>query len=200
VNIHKLPITRHRRALRAILLSVAFLSVSTVAFAAGGSGGHGIPWGDIVKQTINLSIFVGVLVYFVRKPFSSFLKERSDLMRKSIEDASVARAEAMKKLEEMDARMKLLSEEIAKLNARMESEAAAETQALRDTATAEIGRIRAQAEFSGEQELKKALAELRQEASTLVTEAAETIVRKSLSAQDQERLVKENIDRIERIV
>ena len=194
-------IRRYRLALRAIILSsVVFLFTSTLAFAGADGGGVEIPWGDIVKETVNLTIFLCVLGYFVRKPLSSFLKDRSELMRKSIEDASAARAEAMKKLEAVDARMKLLSEEIAKLNARMESESAAEAQALRDTATAEIGRIRAQAEFSGEQELKKALAELRHEASVLVSEAAETMVRESLSAQDQERLVKENIEKIERIV
>lgn len=193
-------IRRYRHVLRVVLSLVAFLLAAKVAFASAEGGGHGIPWGDIAKQAINLIILVSVLIYFIRKPLSSFLKERSELMRKSIEDASVARAEALKKLEAMDARMALLSEEIAKLNARMESESNAEAQALRDTATTEIGRIRAQAELSGEQELKKALAELRQEASSLVSETAETIIRDSLSAQDQERLVKENIEKIERIV
>jgi len=82
----------------------------------------------------------------------------------------------------------------------MESESAADARVLRDMATVEIGRIRAQAEFSGEQELRKALIELRQEASVLVSEAAEAMIRSSLSAQDQERLVRENIEKIERIV
>ena len=202
MNTLRSSIRRHRHTLRVIIFSsIAFLFTSTVAFAsAGGDGHHGIPWGDILKQTINLSIFVGVLVYFVHKPLSSLLKERSELMRKSIDDAAAARAEAMKKLEAMDARMARLSDEIAKLNAQMESESAADARALCDTATAEIGRIRAQAEFSGEQELRKALIELRQEASVLVSEAAEAMIRSSLSAQDQERLVNENIEKIERIV
>ncbi|MCL1926006.1 MAG: ATP synthase F0 subunit B [Syntrophorhabdaceae bacterium] len=196
----RLSIRRYRRALLVVLLSVVFLFAAKVTFASPEGGSHGIPWRDIAKQAINLAILIGVLIYFIRKPLSSFMKERSELMRKSIEDASVARAEAMKKLEAMDARMARLSEEIAKLNERAESESAAEAQVLRDTATTEIGRIRAQAELSGEQELKKAVAELRQEASLLVSEAAETLVKNSLSSQDQERLVKENIEKIERIV
>ena len=48
--------------------------------------------------------------------------------------------------------------------------------------------------------MKKARAELQQEASVLAAQAAEELVRKSLSPQDQERLVKENIDKIEGIV
>ncbi|MCL2103096.1 MAG: ATP synthase F0 subunit B [Syntrophorhabdaceae bacterium] len=198
MNTLKASISRHRRVLPVIFSSFMFLFVATPAFAAE----HGviIPWGDVVKQIINLAIFVSVLIYLLRKPISSFLKERSEMMRKAIEDAAFAHTEAMQKLKAMDDRMALLSEEVAKLNARMESESVLEAQALRDMANAEIARINAQAEFSGRQELKKALVELRQEASELVSEAAEEIIRKSLSAQDQERLVRENIEEIERIV
>lgn len=192
-----------RRMRRALGFSGLLLFAAVSVFASEGAvahGGHGVPWGDIVKQAINFGILVAVLVYFLRKPLSLFLKERSEQIGKSIDDAAAARAEAKKKLMAMDARMTALSGEIAKMNAQMESEAATEAQTLRDTATAEIERIRAQAKLSGEQELKKARAELRREASALATEAAEAIVRKSLSAQDQERLLQENIDKIERIV
>ena len=128
------------------------------------SGVH-IPWGEIIKQAINFLLLAGVLVYFLRKPFSSFLKERSDLLRKAIDDAAKARAEAAEKL-----------------------------------AAVEISRIRAQAEFTGEQEVKKAREELRREASLLSARAAEELVRKTLSPEDQERLVRENIEKFEGIV
>jgi len=201
VNTLKSFVLRHSRAMRVIVCSSAalLLFVSSEA-VAGGGGGHGVPWGDIFKHAFNLAILVGVIVYFTRKPFATFLQERSELIRKSIEDAATARAEAMKKLEEMDARMATLSDELAKLSSRIESESIAEAAALRDMAEAEIARIRAQAQFSSEQELKKARIELRQEASVLASEAAQELVRKSLSAQDQERLVQENIEKIERVV
>jgi F0F1-type ATP synthase membrane subunit b/b' len=96
--------------------------------------------------------------------------------------------------------MAKLSEEVAQLNAKMNSEAAAEAQALKESVSAEIARIQAQAAFTGEQEVKKARQELQQEASALCAKAAEELVRKSLSPADQERLVKENIEKIEGIV
>jgi len=190
-----------RGALRAFLPAAAVLSTAAVAIASGGGeAAPGIPWGEIVKQAVNFGILVGVLVYFLRKPVASFLKERSELMRKSIDDAANARAEAARKLEAVDARMAKLSEEVAAMNAKMDAEAAVEAQALRDTVTAEIARIKKQAEFTGEQEVKKARAELQQEAALLSAKAAEELVRKSLSPEDQERLVKENIQKIEGIV
>ena len=192
------------RALRFAAPLAASLCATAVAFAAeeGGvpHGGVHIPWGEIVKQAINFLILAGVLVFFLRKPISSFLKERSELLRKAIDDAAAARAEAAEKLAAVESRTAKLADEIAGLNAKMDVEAAAEARRLQETASAEISRIRAQSEFTGEQEVKKAREELRREASLLTAQAAEEIVRKTLSPEDQERLVRENLEKIEGIV
>ena len=194
-----------RRALRVAVPLAASLCAAVAAFAAeeGGAhpaGGVHIPWGDIVKQAINFLILVGVLVYFLRKPLASFLKDRSEMLRKSIDDAAKARAEAAEKLAAIETRTAKLSEEIAGLNAKMDVEAAAEARKLQETVTVEISRIRAQSEFTGEQEVKKAREELRREASILSAAAAEELVRKTLSPEDQERLFRENLEKIEGIV
>src|SRR5512140_3164761 len=167
---------------------------------AGGVTSVHIPWGEVIKQAINFLILAGVLVYFLRKPFSSFLKERSDLLRKSIDDAAKARAEAAEKLAAIETRTAKLADEIAGMNTKMDVEAAAEARRLQETAAVEISRIRAQSEFTGEQEVKKAREELRREASILTASAAEELVRKTLSPEDQERLVRENLEKIEGIV
>jgi len=191
------------RGLRAVAALGAVLCTAAVALAAeegGAHGGVGIPWGEIIKQAINFGILAGVLVYFLRKPLSSFLKERSELLRKSIDDAAKARAEAAEKLSSIEARTANLADEIARMSAKMDAEAGAEVQRLQETATVEISRIRAQSEFTGEQEVKKAREELRREASLLSAQAAEEIVRKTLSPEDQERLVRENLEKIEGIL
>ena len=200
------------RALRVVGPLAASLCAAAVAFAAeeGGAhhgGGVHIPWGrgshprgEIVKQAINFLVLAGVLVYFLRKPFSSFLKERSELLRKAIDDAARARAEAAEKLAAIETRTAKLADEIAGMNAKMDVEAAAEARRLQEAAAVEITRIRAQSEFTGEQEVKKAREELRREASLLSARAAEELVRKTLSPEDQERLVRENLEKIEGIV
>jgi F-type H+-transporting ATPase subunit b len=196
------PRTHAFRALRVAAPLVVSLCAAAVAFAAEESGAHQgggvhIPWGEIIKQAINFLLLAGVLVYFLRKPLSSFLKE---LLRKAIADAANARAEAAEKLAAIEARTAKLADEIAGMNAKMDVEAAAEGRRLQETAAAEISRIRAQSEFTGEQEVKKAREELRREASLLSARAAEEIVRKTLSPEDQERLVRENLEKIEGIV
>jgi F-type H+-transporting ATPase subunit b len=201
----RIPRIAARRALRTAAPLAAFLFAATVAFAAEEGGAHSgggvhIPWGEVVKQAINFLILAGVLVYFLRKPFSSFLKERSELLRKAIDEAAKARADAAEKLAAIETRTAKLADEIAAMNARMDVEAAAEARKLQETVAVEISRIRAQSEFTGEQEVKKAREELRNEASLLSARAAEELVRKTLSPEDQERLVRENIEKFEGIV
>jgi F-type H+-transporting ATPase subunit b len=197
--------TRAFRALRVVAPLAAALSVAAVAFAAEESGAHPgvgvhVPWGEVLKQAINFLILAGVLVYFLRKPVSSFLKERSELLRKAIDDAAKARSDAAEKLAAIEARTAKLADEIAGMNAKMDLEAAAEARRLQETVAVEITRIRTQSEFTGEQEVKKAREELRREAAVLTARAAEELVRKTLSPEDQERLVRENIEKIEGIV
>jgi len=199
------PRTPACRALRVVAPLAASLCATAVAFAAEESGAHQaggvhVPWGEVLKQAINFLILAGVLVYFLRKPISSFLKERSELLRKAIDDAAKARSDAAEKLAAIEARTAKLADEIAGLNAKMDVEAAAEARRLQETVAAEISRIRTQSEFTGEQEVKKAREELRREASVLAARAAEELVRKTLSPEDQERLVRENIEKIEGIV
>jgi F-type H+-transporting ATPase subunit b len=55
-------------------------------------------------------------------------------------------------------------------------------------------------QFAADQEVKKARAELRREAAELSARAAEEIVSKTITPEDQERIVRENLERIREIV
>lgn len=183
------------------LFTVAVLAVAVAAGASEEAAGHavGIPWTDLLKQVVNFAILVGALVYFLKKPISSFLSDRSDQLRKSIEDAARAREEAAAKLSDIEKRMAGLPEAIAALNRKMEAEGQEEARRIREAAEAEIERVRTQARFAAEQEVKKARQELRREAAGLAIAAAEEIVTKSITAEDRERLARENIEKIREI-
>lgn len=185
--------------LSAVLLAIGSVSATAAAEAAAGQPG-GIPWADILKQTVNFAILAGALVYFLRKPLSSFLKERSELLRRSIDDAARAREEAAAKLSAIETRVAKLSDEIASMNRKMDAEAEDEAHRLHEAAQAEIERIKVQTRVAADQEVKKARLELRREAAALATGAAEEIVRKAMTPDDQERLVRENIEKIREVV
>lgn len=187
--------------MNAVLSFLALLALSATAAAAAEAGGRaGIPWWEIFKQAVNFGILVGVLVYFLRKPVGAFLKERTELLKKSIDEAARARESAAEKLAAIEDRMARLGDEIAQMTRKMEAEADEETRRMREAARAEIDRLHAQVQFAADQEVKKARLELRKEAADLSSRAAEEIVSKTITPEDQERMVRENIDKIREIV
>lgn len=188
--------------MKKILSLIGFLMTTAPAWAQEAAGGHSpaIPWGEIVKQAVNFTILAVVLVYFLRKPLSSFLKERTELLKKAIDEAASARAEAARKLSDIEAKVAALPAEIAAIDQRMDAEGAEEAKKIREAGAAEAARILAQAEQTASQEVMKAREELRLVAAQEATRAAEEIVKKSMTPQDQDRLVLENIEKIREIV
>ncbi len=189
-----------RRTVFPVLLLAAAPVAALASGGAEAAGPAAVPWWEIFKQLVNVAILVGVLVYFLKKPLATFLKERSELLRKSIDDAAKARAEAAEKLSAIEARMARLSGEIEDMNRRMDGEAGDEAKRLHEAAQAEIARLREQTRFAADQEVKKAREELRREAADLSTAAAEEMVKKSITAEDQERMVRDNIDKIKEVL
>jgi F-type H+-transporting ATPase subunit b len=180
--------------------SLVFVAAVAVAAEEGGAHPAGIPWWEIFKQAVNLSILVGILVYFIKKPLSTFLAERSAMLRKSIDDAAQARAEAVSRLAAIQEQTARLSEEIGRINDRAEAEADEEARRIREAASAEGERIRTQARFAADQEVKKAREELRRELGRLATRTAGEILAGGMTPEDQERLVRENIEKMREIV
>ncbi len=187
--------------MRRLLPAAALLATASLAHASGAEVGHGgVPWGMIAKQAANFFILAAALVYFLKKPLSDFLKERSATLSKAIDDAAKAKADGLARMAAIDAKMANLPADIEAMNKKMASEGEEEARKIREAAAAEIERIRQQAKFAADQEVKQAKAELRAEAALLAGTSAEEIVRKSLTSEDQERLVRENIDRIREMV
>lgn len=185
--------------MKALLAGFVLFAATVAEAAAGAAGQAGIPWWEIFKQAVNFSILVGVLVYFLRKPLSNFLRERTELLRKSIEEASRAREAAAEKLAAVEAKMAGLSGEIEEMNRRMESQAQDDARRLHETALAEIRRVRDQVQFAADQEVRKAREELRREASGLSSQAAAEILKQTITPEDQDRMVRENIEKIREI-
>lgn len=187
------------RAAAFLCLLAAGAAARAFGAEAGGHGG-GIPWGEIVKQAINFAILAAVLGYFLRKPLSNYLRERSESLRKAIDEAARAREEAAGRLSAVEERVAGLSAEIEEMNRRADADARAETARIAEAARAEIERIRQQARFTADQEVKKAREELRREAAELAARAAGEIVAREITPEDQERLVRENIEKIRGMV
>jgi F-type H+-transporting ATPase subunit b len=174
---------------RAIALGSALLGVARPAAAASGGAGS---LTDLVWPAINLALLLGVLVYFARKPIRAFFGDRSARIRDDLDAASRALAAAEARHAEWQRKVADLDSELAAIRRTASERADAERRHIVADAQRSAERIRDDARVAIDQELRRARANLRDEAADLALLSAR------VTDGDRSRLVDEFIETIER--
>jgi len=161
---------------------------------AAGSGG-GIS-GEVFWQIISFILLAILLIRFLKKPVLSFLGQRQEQIKNSLERAARKETESQTQLEVWEKKLSALSQEISDLHQRISREGETERKRIIEHALEEGDRIRKQALIVAEQEVKKARAALKREMVDLSLELAEKLLQEATHSKDQERLVKEFIGKM----
>ncbi len=181
-----------------LTLLLALVLIPTVALAAGG-GGHadsGALMKDYIYRVIDFAIIAGILWYFTRKPIANGLKGRSEKIAADLAEAKQLKEEAEAKFAEYDAKLTKANDEIEDLTKAIKKEALQEHDRILTDAAAAAAKIREEAGKTAEQEIARARAALRKEASQLAVSLAEELVGKNLTKEDQARLVDEYLQKV----
>jgi F-type H+-transporting ATPase subunit b len=183
-----------------VLALLAFLvgSVPSVALAA--EGGAGLINFDksLVIQVVNFLILMFLLSRLLYRPLVSKMDERAQAIKRSLDEAQAARADAQREREQHAARIQAAHAEAQSIRAAALAEAAEEQRRLVDTARAEAERLVASARAELEQDVRRARQDLRREVSELAVQVAERLIRKSLRDDDHRRIVDDAISRLAR--
>src|SRR5918912_778823 len=175
---------------------LATLSTIIILFAQGETAGAH-PWynypGFEAWKFINLFLFVGVLIFLLRRPVGQSMRARRESIRRELMRAQEERNAAMAKLEEVNARLARLDDEAGALRAQAEREAAEERERIARQAEEETRRLREQTQREIETAGKAARQELRRYAAEQSVELAEQLLRRDIRQDDDERLAREYI-------
>ena len=136
----------------------------------------------------NFVVLVAGLGYLGVKLGGPFFRERTAGIRKSLDDADLAKREADARVAEVNAKMANLNAEIEQLKAALREEQGKQAERLRQAAAADIGRIQAQGEQQIEALSKAARQDLRAYSAQLAVELAEQKIRTRLTPELEERL------------
>lgn len=147
----------------------------------------------ILIQAINFLILIFLLSKFLFKPLTKFLADRSAGIAKSLAEAKAAHEAAAKVQEEFQARMRETQREIAAVREQGQREAEAERERLVQASRAEAERLVVQAKAEIEAEAKRAKASLREEAAGIALAAAERLLGRSVTGDDQKRLAEQYV-------
>lgn len=183
------------RKVMGILVMFACLLLPASGFASEGGGqeegGSGMLWR--VVNFIILVIGIGCVWKYVIK---GMLSKRGTDIEQAIKDAVEAKAAADRKYAEYQSKVTMLEASVANVHNELKLEGEAETKRLLAEAEAAGRRIKEQAIFTAEQEIKKAKLELRREAASLAASMAQEMLMRELKGEDQDRLVKAYLDNL----
>ena len=184
------------------VVAIALLSLglcSSAALAAEGGGGFINLDKSLLIQAVNFGLLLIVLIKLLYRPLLGMMDERTQAIRKSLEEAQAARAEAQREREEHASKIQAAYAEAQAIRATALQEAAEEQRRLVEAARAEAGRLVEAAKAELGQDVRRARQELRQEVSDLAISVAEQLIRKSLRDEDHRRIVEDAVARLERV-
>jgi F0F1-type ATP synthase membrane subunit b/b' len=144
----------------------------------------------------NLLLILGLLVYFLGKPFNTHFRKRREELDEAIDRAGVERDKALALAAEMTARLASLEKEIAEIRARGAGEGESEKRAQIDAAAKEAEMLRRNAGDEIERRLAAAKKELARAAADLASDRARDVLAGAITDDDRRRLLDESVESV----
>lgn len=183
-----------------LIATVALVfGLAAVAYAssdAGGAEAHGLNWKDFLFRVVNFVLVFGVIAKLAGKKIVGFFRGRGEAIENQLSELESRKAEAAKRLAEIEASISNLSAE----KARIEDEYRRQGEALRDSIVAaaeeKAVQIKEQAVSAAAAEARVAMQDLRAQLAESVVAAAKASLEKKLTAKDQDKLVDEYLTKV----
>ncbi len=180
----------------AVVLAPALALASSGGEAAAEHGDSGQKVWDLVWRTMNFAAVVLVLVLLLRKPIGQGLRNRRESIKEELDSLEAKKNEAQGELEETLRKIEGLAAEKEKIIAELKAQGESEKVKILAEAEEMAGRIRDQARLRIDQEVEQARAQLTDEIAELSVAKAVELVQKNITAEDQDRLVEESLNRM----
>ena len=178
-------------------LFIFLISISIAFAAAEGEGGHDSKeWIDLGKKTFDFVVLVGLLYWLLAAQIKEFFSGRRVEIKKTLEETVERKADAEKKYREYSEKIDKASVEIDGIFEMIKAQGVTEKQKIIEDAEKAAKKMKEDAQARIEQELKGASDQLKAQAVQLSVQMAEEILKRSITAQDHEVMVKEYMDKV----
>ncbi len=180
------------RGRRAFLIGfgLSFFFVAGMAVPVLASeGGHGTYWKDYLFQIINFVALLAILIKFIRPALKGYLKKRHSRVKEELQKAKELSEAAEQAYREAQKRLDNLDAEIKSIREKMLQEVELEKKKLMEEAERKAELMRTQAERALTEEITQLKKRLRAEVSLEALKMAEGIVKKTITKDDQKRLI-----------
>ena len=152
-----------------------------------------------VWLALNLTLFLYLLARFVGRPISSFLDARRDSIRAQLEEARARLAEAEDLKSRVSERLSAMEAEVEAIKERAEEQGKAEAARISEQAAAEEERFLKRVQDEIDRRGAETREELARETARLTTEMARGLLRRQMTDDDRDRLLKQGLDALHSI-
>ncbi|MGK7916400.1 MAG: F0F1 ATP synthase subunit B [Prochloraceae cyanobacterium] len=159
-------------------------------------GGFGLNLDVLGTNLINLTILVGILVYYGKGLISNLMSERNAKIAEQIQEAEKKQQTAAAALQEQKQQLAEAEKTAAKIRQDAEANAEKTKQAILAQGEKEVERLKATAVADLNSEQTKVIAELRQRVAALAIEQVETQLPQMLNDEAQNQLIDSSIARL----
>ena len=154
--------------------------------------------GLFIWTILTFLVLVGLLAKFAWRPLLDALDRRQATITKSLDDAQKARQE-LERLQQESARMLASARaEAETIVSRSRADAEVVREEIKQKSRAEAAAIVKNAENQIQLETARALQQIRQEAVELSVAIASKILQRNVSKEDNERLIEQTLQQVER--
>ena len=147
---------------------------------------------------VNLAIFLGAGIYFLRSKINERLLARRGAIQQELVAAQAEREQALARVAEADSLLSRLDDDVRAVHQQTQQEAEQERQRLAAGTEREVEKLKQQAQREIERADKLARKELRQYLAQRSIELARESLRQRMRPEDDTRLIKESIGELRR--
>lgn len=188
-----------RRHVTVIATAAFTLGMVGVVLASGGEGHQvdsGVVLKDFLYRCLNFAILAGLLGFFLAKPVRQGLAGRREGIEKALQDAAQVKADAEARFAEYDVKLSRAAAEIEEIRNAIRKEGEVERERILANAREMAEKIKTEAERAADNEVSRARSELRREAARLAITLAEEMLNKNFTNEDHERMVSEYLQKV----
>lgn len=176
------------------------LAMAGIAWASSGGDTHGGVHNSWLKvdtwKVLNFVILVAIGFFLGKKPVVEFFSSRKKGIENEINELEQKKADAQKKLLEYQTKFKNLDQESKQIVENYIKQGEEAKTRIIAEAEAQAEKLEEMAKHSIEQEFKTAKARLQKEIAAKAMEKASEVIKASISADDQERLVDQYLKKV----
>ncbi len=155
---------------------------------------------DFLYRILNFGVMLAILYVAIKRTnLKDFFAIRREEIRKKFEELQRQKSEFEKKVAELEKKLKEMEDKREEIIEQFREEGRREKERIIAQAKERAKQIMAQADEAIQREIQLAKDRLRDEIVELATEKAKQLIASSIKEDDQERLVEEFIEKVERI-